>query len=52
MAVRLGLKTVVPAHYDCFVKRTYDPALWAAQFAGKGPAPLIIPYNGYILYPG
>lgn len=51
MAVKLGLKTVIPAHYECFVKRTYDPEAWAAQFAGKGPTPLIIPYNDYILYP-
>lgn len=51
MAVKLGLKTVVPAHYECFVKRTYDPEAWAAQFAEKGPTPLIIPYNDNILYP-
>ena len=51
MAVKLGLKAVVPAHYECFVKRTYDPKEWAAQFAEKGPIPLIIPYNDHILYP-
>jgi L-ascorbate metabolism protein UlaG (beta-lactamase superfamily) len=51
MAVKLGLKTVVPAHYECFVKRTYDPAVWAAQFTDAGPVPLIIPYNNHILYP-
>jgi L-ascorbate metabolism protein UlaG (beta-lactamase superfamily) len=51
MAVKLGLKTVVPAHYECFVKRTYVPKDWAAQFTDAGPAPLIIPYNDHILYP-
>lgn len=51
MAVRLGLKTVIPAHYECFVKRTYDPEAWAARFPENGPKPLIIPYNDSILYP-
>ena len=51
MAVKLGLKTVIPAHYDCFVKRTYDPNDWAARFPEHGPEPRIIPYNDAILYP-
>ena len=51
MAERLGLKAVVPAHYDCFVKRTYDPAAWAARFGPGGPERIIIPYGGWVVYP-
>jgi L-ascorbate metabolism protein UlaG (beta-lactamase superfamily) len=49
MAQRIGLKTVVPAHYACFVKRDYDPRKWAAQFPPDGPKPLIIPPNSHIV---
>jgi L-ascorbate 6-phosphate lactonase len=52
MAVKLGLQAAVPSHYDCFVKRTYDPHLWAAGFPAGGPQPVIIPYNDSILWPG
>ncbi len=45
LAKKLGLKTAIPAHYDCFAKRTYDPHIWAAGFPSDGPLPLIIPYN-------
>jgi L-ascorbate metabolism protein UlaG (beta-lactamase superfamily) len=50
MAQRIGLKTVVPAHYFCFVRRDYDPQEWAEQFPQDGPEPLIIPPNSHILY--
>jgi len=50
MALKLGLKAAVPAHYACFVKRTYDPYVWAAGFPGDGPKPLIMPYNSAIVY--
>lgn len=50
MAQRMGLKTVVPAHYSCFVRRDFDPQEWAAQFPQDGPKPLIIPPNSYIVY--
>jgi L-ascorbate metabolism protein UlaG (beta-lactamase superfamily) len=49
-AVKLELKAAVPAHYACFVKRTYDPQEWAAGFPAGGPRPLIIPYNTWIVY--
>ncbi len=52
MAQRIGLKHAVPAHYQCFVKRNYDPTEWAAQFSADGPQPLIIPYNSHIVYTG
>ena len=47
-ASAIGLKTAVPAHYCCFVKRTYDPRDWAAGL--KGVEPLIIPYNQSVVY--
>lgn len=52
MARLIGLKTAVPAHYQCFVKRNYDPKEWAAHLPADGPEPLIIPYNQAVLYPG
>ncbi|MCX6050754.1 MAG: MBL fold metallo-hydrolase [Chloroflexi bacterium] len=52
MAQRIGLKQAVPAHYQCFVKRNYDPKEWAAEFPTGGPRPLIIPYNSSIIYTG
>jgi hypothetical protein len=51
LAQRLGLKTVVPSHYACFVKRTYDPQAWASLFPAEGPQPLIIPWNSHVILP-
>jgi L-ascorbate 6-phosphate lactonase len=51
MARKLGLKAAVPAHYECFTKRTYDPQGWAALFKGRDPQPLIIPWNSHVVYP-
>jgi len=50
LALKLGLEAAVPAHYDCFVKRTFDPKAWAACFPSDGPRPIIIPYNEAIVY--
>ncbi len=50
IATALGLKVAVPAHYACFVKRTYDPQEWAAHLPQDGPQPLIIPYNTATVY--
>jgi L-ascorbate metabolism protein UlaG (beta-lactamase superfamily) len=50
MAVKIGLKTAVPAHYDCFIKRTFDPSVWTAGFPESGPHPLMIAYNQSIVY--
>jgi L-ascorbate metabolism protein UlaG (beta-lactamase superfamily) len=50
MAQRIGLPTVVPAHYQCFVSRNYDPYAWAAHFRAGGPQPLIIPHNSHVLW--
>ena len=50
-AFKLGLRTVVPAHYQCFVSRNYDPGGYIQSFPEDGPLPLIIPYNESITYP-
>jgi L-ascorbate metabolism protein UlaG (beta-lactamase superfamily) len=51
LARKLGLKTAVPSHYACFVKRTFDPREWAALLPADGPRPLIIPWNSNVIYP-
>ena len=51
MAAHIGLKDAVPAHYDCFVERTYDPRDWARAVAGTGVTPIILPYDSSIVYP-
>ena len=50
LAQKLGLKTVIPSHYACFAKRTYDPQEWAALFEPGGPKPLVIPWNSHVIY--
>lgn len=50
MAVELGLKTAVPAHYSCFVERDYDPQEWARHLPADGPKPLIIGYDESVIY--
>jgi len=49
MARRVGVQTAVPAHYQCFVKRNYDPQEWAKGFGPGDPTPLIIGYNDTVL---
>ncbi len=51
IAKKLDLKTAVPAHYACFVKRTYDPAEWAGVVQASGTETIIIAYNDNIVYP-
>ncbi|MDP7249229.1 MAG: MBL fold metallo-hydrolase [Planctomycetota bacterium] len=51
MAKRIGLKQAAPAHYECFVKRDYDPNEWAKAVAELGTEPVIIPRNSHIIYP-
>lgn len=50
VAVQLGLKTAVPAHYSCFVSRNYDPQEWVQHLPARGPQPLVIPYNQSVIY--
>jgi hypothetical protein len=49
-AQKLGLRTAVPSHYQCFVKRNYDPQAWVAAFPQDGPELVIIPYNRHVIY--
>ena len=44
-----SLKTVVPTHFGCFVKRDYDPKAWAKHLP-SGVSPLLIPYNQSVVY--
>jgi L-ascorbate 6-phosphate lactonase len=50
VAEKVGLKTAAPSHYQCFVKRNYDPQAWVAAFPLDGPELLIIPYNHAVVY--
>lgn len=50
IAAALELDAAVPAHYDCFVTRNYDPEEWAEHLPESGPEPLIIPYNQSVVY--
>lgn len=50
VAVKLGLRAAVPAHYSCFVSRDYHPEEWAAQLPVGGPRPLILAYNQSVVY--
>jgi L-ascorbate metabolism protein UlaG (beta-lactamase superfamily) len=47
IAEALGLRRVVPAHYECFVKRTFNPREWEKGLRSYTCKiePLIIPYN-------
>jgi L-ascorbate metabolism protein UlaG (beta-lactamase superfamily) len=51
LAQRVGLKIAFPSHYDCFVKRTYDPVAWADAFQGSGIEARVIGYNRHSLLP-
>ena len=50
MAAKLRLKYVMPAHYGCFVKRTYNPDEWASLFPEGRTIPIVIPYNTSVVF--
>jgi L-ascorbate metabolism protein UlaG (beta-lactamase superfamily) len=50
MVQAVGVKTAVPTHYQCFVKRNYDAQAWAASFPVDGPELLLIPFNRAVTY--
>jgi len=50
LAIAVGARVAVPAHYDCFARRTFDPKPFAAAFAGTPTRAEIIPYCGCYLY--
>ena len=52
MAQGIGLKQVVPVHRACFVKRDYDPTVWASFFSPTDPKPVIMAHNSHLVYTG
>jgi L-ascorbate metabolism protein UlaG (beta-lactamase superfamily) len=48
LAAQLGLKAAAPSHYQCFVRRNYDPEEFAGHLTGTEA--LIIPYNQSVVY--
>jgi len=51
LAVAIGARVAVPAHYGCFAKRTFDPSLFAERFwASATTRAEIIPYCGCLVY--
>ena len=51
MAAAVGLRHAVPVHRDCFVKRTFDPAPWAAVVGEHGIQTILMPRDSAITYP-
>jgi L-ascorbate 6-phosphate lactonase len=51
LAIAIGARVAVPAHYGCFARRTFDPSPFADRF--RCPAATraqIIPYCGCLLF--
>lgn len=47
LAIEIGARVAVPAHYHCFAKRTFDPASFLDEFPSSSTTrPVIIPYCG------
>lgn len=52
LARAVGARVAVPAHYNCFARRTFDPEPFAEAFADSDETrAVIIPYCGCLLYP-
>jgi len=52
LAREIGARVVIPAHYGCFARRTFDPARFAAQVGSGGALrPVIIPYCDVYQHP-
>lgn len=52
MARQVGVGYAAPVHRACFVKRDYDPQVWASHFGPTDPKPVIVPHNSHILFTG
>ncbi len=50
LAVAIGARVAIPTHYDCFAKRTFDPAGFVQTLNNTPARPEIIPYCGCYLY--
>ncbi len=51
LAQQIGLEQVFPSHYQCFVKRNYNPQEWVSQFPSGGPQARTVEYNESVLVP-
>ena len=51
LAERCGLKIAFPSHYQCFVKRTFDPQLWKQQFSKSPVEARVVGYNETVVVP-
>lgn len=48
---QVGAKVAIPSHYHCFVRRTFDPSGFAAQFRpGEAVRAQIIPLGGVYVH--
>jgi L-ascorbate metabolism protein UlaG (beta-lactamase superfamily) len=45
LAEAIGLNAAVPSHYECFVKRNYDPAGFVEAFGSSPVQVTVIPWN-------
>jgi L-ascorbate 6-phosphate lactonase len=51
LAINIGARVAIPAHYHCFARRTFDPAPFVEQFPSTpDTTPAVIPYCGCYLY--
>ena len=51
LAMSIGARVAVPAHYHCFAKRTFDPAPFVDEFPSSSTTrPVVIPYCGCYLF--
>jgi L-ascorbate 6-phosphate lactonase len=51
LAIAIGVRVAIPAHYHCFAKRTFDPAPFVEQFPSTADTiPAVIPYCECYVY--
>ncbi len=51
LAISIGARVAVPAHYHCFAKRTFDPAPFVDDFPSSSTTrAVIIPYCGCCMF--
>jgi L-ascorbate 6-phosphate lactonase len=50
LAIAIGARVAVPAHYDCFARRTFDPVPFALELANRPTRAEIILYCGCHLF--
>ncbi len=51
LAIAIGARIAVPAHYHCFAKRTFDPAPFVDEFpSSRTTRAVLIPYCGCCVF--